>query len=483
MGTESTPWAAALRLAERVGRATARGVSALGFAAQILVQAAGWLLLGRFRGKPVRSGPVFAQMMEVGIAALPIMTLLSFTIGVMLAIQGIDALRPFGAEDQVVIGVALSITREFAPLIGGILMAGRSGSSLAARLGTMTIRQELDALDVMGIEPVRFMVVPALVAMILMLPALTLWSDLVGLLGAGLYVTGELGMTFGGGQRGLGARGCRRRRPGHDGRSGPRHRRDHRHRHGLRLPGDARMSAAQPSPAREAVIEVRDLESAYGERRILKGVSLDVLAGEILVIMGGSGSGKSTLLRHLVGLEHPLSGSVRVLGCELGACSAAERTALRQKIGVAFQGGALLSSLSVGENMRLPLHEHTDLDLRTMEIMTRLKLEVVHLAGFEDLMPAELSGGMIKRAALARAIVMDPRLLMTIVVVTHELDSAFHIADRITVLDAGELLITGSVEEVRSCDHPRVQDLLQRRFEIPDPDPEEYLARLTGRAS
>jgi phospholipid/cholesterol/gamma-HCH transport system ATP-binding protein len=272
------------------------------------------------------------------------------------------------------------------------------------------------------------------------------------------------------------------------------------------------MSSAARASADEAVIEVRGLESAYGERRILKGVDLDVRAGEILVIMGGSGSGKSTLLRHLVGLERPLAGSVRVLGCDLESCGPEERSLLRQKIGVAFQGGALLSSLSVGENMRLPLHEHTDLDLLTMEIMTRLKLEVVHLAGFEDLMPGELSGGMIKRAALARAIIMDPRLLfcdepsagldpvtssaidelilrlreameMTIVVVTHELDSAFRIADRITVLDGGELLITGSVEEVRGCDHPRVRDLLERRFEVPEPDPEEYLARLTGRSA
>lgn len=270
------------------------------------------------------------------------------------------------------------------------------------------------------------------------------------------------------------------------------------------------MSTPARAAAREAVIEVRDLEFAYGQRRILKRVSLDVLAGEIHVIMGGSGSGKSTLLRHLVGLERPLSGSVRVLGCDLGVCGAADRAALRQKIGVAFQGGALLSSLSVGENLRLPLYEHTDLDPHTMEIMTRLKLEVVDLAGFEDLMPSELSGGMTKRAALARAIMMDPRLLfcdepsagldpvtssaidelilrlrealdMTIVVVTHELDSAFHIADRITVLDGGEVLVTGTVERVRGCNHPRVQDLIQRRFEVPEPDPEEYLARLTGR--
>ena len=196
MGTDS-PSLRALGFAERVGRATARALESLGFAAWIFAQAGGWVLLGRTRGKPVRTGPVFAEMMEMGIRALPIMTLLSFTIGVMLAIQGIDALRPFGAEDQVVIGVALSITREFAPLIGGILMAGRSGSALAARLGTMTIRQELDALEVMGIDPLRFLVVPALLAMVLMLPALTLVSDLVGLAGAGLYVTGELGMPFG----------------------------------------------------------------------------------------------------------------------------------------------------------------------------------------------------------------------------------------------------------------------------------------------
>ncbi len=261
----------------------------------------------------------------------------------------------------------------------------------------------------------------------------------------------------------------------------------------------------------ESVIEVRDLVTHYGDRKILNGVSLDVYSGEIMVIMGGSGSGKSTLLRHLMGLEKATSGTIKLLGQELGELSQTELYKLCRKIGVAFQGGALFSSLTVGENIVLPLEEHTELDPHTMRIMARLKLEVVNLAGFEDLMPAELSGGMIKRAALARAIIMDPPLLfcdepsagldpvvssaldelilrlreamgMTIVVVTHELESAFTIADRITVLDQGDILTIGTVEEVKNCDNERIQNLLNRKFEEEEPDPEEYLARLTGQA-
>lgn len=259
----------------------------------------------------------------------------------------------------------------------------------------------------------------------------------------------------------------------------------------------------------EKVIEVRDLVAHYGERRILNGVSMDVYAGEIMVIIGGSGSGKSTLLRHVMALEHGTSGTVKILGRDPAALDAKEALDLRKKIGVAFQGGALFSSMTVGENIMLPLYEHTVLDRTTMEIMARLKLEVVGLAGFEDLMPAELSGGMVKRAAFARAIIMDPKILfcdepsagldpviaaalddlllrmreamgMTIVVVTHELESAFSIADRITVLDQGSILLTGTTEELRETKSERIQNLLQRRTEEEIVDPEEYLERLMG---
>jgi phospholipid/cholesterol/gamma-HCH transport system ATP-binding protein len=257
------------------------------------------------------------------------------------------------------------------------------------------------------------------------------------------------------------------------------------------------------------VIDVQNLVTHYGSRRILNNVNLQVNYGEIMVIMGGSGSGKSTLLRHLLGLRAPTSGVIRLLGQDINRLSAEAMQELRRNMGVAFQGGALLSSLSVGENVRLPLREHTQLDDNTIKIMSRMKLEVVNLSAFEDLMPAELSGGMLKRAALARAIVMDPKLLffdepsagldpvaaaeldelilrlrdamgMTIVVVTHELESAFKIADRITVLDQGAILMTGTVEEVKNSDNPRIQSLLHRQPRSDEIDIDAYLNRLTG---
>ncbi|SDH45260.1 ABC transporter ATP-binding protein [Roseospirillum parvum] len=271
----------------------------------------------------------------------------------------------------------------------------------------------------------------------------------------------------------------------------------------------AAQTAADPGPDNAPVIEVRGLVTHYGPRKILDGIDLEVQPGEILVIMGGSGSGKSTLLNHLLGLLVPTSGAIRVLGEDLNAIDGVARTLLRQRLGVAFQGGALFSSLSVLENIMLPLIEHTRLDRKTMEIMARLKLEVVNLAGFEHLMPAELSGGMIKRAALARAIVMDPRILfcdepsagldpvvataidqlildlraamgMSVVVVTHELESAFKIADRICVLDRGKVLAVDTVAAIRASDHPRIRNLLNRQGEDPDLDVDAYLERLTG---
>lgn len=197
MAAREGPDAAPLRAAEAVGRGAVRTLETVGFGATLVIDAAYWLLLGRRRGQVVRPQPVFAEMMEIGIRAIPIVTMLSITIGIMLAIQGIYQLSRFGAEDQVVIGVAFGMTREFAPLITGILVAGRSGSALAARLGTMTINQELDALQVMGVNPIRFLVVPSLLAMLVMLPALVIWADVLSLIGAGLYITADLGMTLG----------------------------------------------------------------------------------------------------------------------------------------------------------------------------------------------------------------------------------------------------------------------------------------------
>ena len=192
----ANPAAFVLDTGERMGRATVKGVEELGYGAAILGEAIYWLFMGRRRRQPVRAPAVFEQMMEIGIYAIPIVSILALTIGVMLAIQGIHTLKLFGAESRVTIGIALSVTREFAPLITGILVAGRSGSALAARLGTMNINQETDALTVMGINPIRFLVAPPLIAMFIMLPALTFWADLVALWSAGVYVSLDLGMSM-----------------------------------------------------------------------------------------------------------------------------------------------------------------------------------------------------------------------------------------------------------------------------------------------
>jgi len=186
-----------LQKIEAIGRVTTKWVDSLGFGMALLSQSAFWVCYGGRRKQPVHLAPIISQMMEVGILALPIISLVSITIGLMLAIQGIDALKDFGAEHQVTYGVALSVVREFAPLITGILIAGRSGSAFAARLSTMMINNEIDALRVMGINPVRFLVVPSLVAMMIMVPLLTLWADIVALLGAGLYITTALGISMG----------------------------------------------------------------------------------------------------------------------------------------------------------------------------------------------------------------------------------------------------------------------------------------------
>ena len=179
-----------------VGMRTVQTVRETGYLAALLVESFYWLLVGFRRRQPVRMAAIFKEAMSAGVNAVPIVGLASFATGMMLAIQGIHTLRTFGAEDQVVLGIALSVTREFAPLITGIFVAGRSGSAIAARIGTMTISQEIDALRVIGINPVRYLVSPILAAMLLTLPALTIMSDLLALLGGALYCAGELSLPL-----------------------------------------------------------------------------------------------------------------------------------------------------------------------------------------------------------------------------------------------------------------------------------------------
>jgi phospholipid/cholesterol/gamma-HCH transport system permease protein len=185
-----------LLLIEQLGRKFVGGIEEAGYLFALLVESLFWIFCGPFLKQPVRIPSAFSQMMQIGIAAIPIVFILSFAIGVMLAIQGIHTLKTFGAESQVVYGIAFSVTREFGPLITGILIAGRSGSALAARIGTMQVNQEIDALRVMGINPARYLIAPALLAMLIMVPALTFFSDLAAMLGGAVYSGIEMGMSF-----------------------------------------------------------------------------------------------------------------------------------------------------------------------------------------------------------------------------------------------------------------------------------------------
>src|SRR5713226_1200253 len=256
------------------------------------------------------------------------------------------------------------------------------------------------------------------------------------------------------------------------------------------------------------MISLRDLRVRYGEREILHGINFDVQPGETLVILGGSGSGKSTLLRTLVGLEKPSQGQIWIRGRDIAAISSSELDEIRKKIGMSFQGGALFGSMTVGENVALPLREHTKLEASTIEIIVRLKLDQVGLAGFENYLPSELSGGMKKRAAVARALAMDPEILffdepsagldpiiaagidelilelkkafrMTIIVVTHELASAFLIADRMVLIDKGNVVAIGTTPEMRASVHPRVRQFLDRIAEPAVSGELDYLQMLT----
>jgi phospholipid/cholesterol/gamma-HCH transport system ATP-binding protein len=256
------------------------------------------------------------------------------------------------------------------------------------------------------------------------------------------------------------------------------------------------------------IIAANGLRVRFGEREILHGLTFEVRQKETLVVIGGSGSGKSTLLRTLVGLDKPSSGQVHIKGTDITTAPTRVMDAIRKRIGLAFQGGALIGSLSVGENIALPLLEHTTLEASTIEVMVRIKLEQVGLSGFENYHPAQLSGGMKKRAAFARAMALDPEILffdepsagldpitaagiddlilslkkayaLSIVVVTHELASAFLIADRIILIDRGSIIAMGPAEEVKNSQHPRVRQFLDRVADSTQDDAVDHLRMFT----
>src|SRR5438552_8515662 len=246
------------------------------------------------------------------------------------------------------------------------------------------------------------------------------------------------------------------------------------------------------------VIEVSNLVRRFGDRVVINHISFTVQRGETLVIMGGSGCGKSTLLRHIIGSMKPTSGSVKVFGEEITTMNDREIARVRRRFGMLFQSGALLASLTVGENVALPLLQHTDLSPDEIEEIVERKLQMVGLSGFENLKPAEISGGMKKRVGLARALALDPELLfsdeptsgldpimtavideltvkltrgkgMTAVVVSHDMTSAFRIATRMIMLGHGGIVAQGTPDEIRGSSNPEVHQLIKGEPDGPIP--------------
>jgi len=256
------------------------------------------------------------------------------------------------------------------------------------------------------------------------------------------------------------------------------------------------MMPAAAVTTRDPMVSIRGVSAAYGERHVLDRIDLDIYRGETVALLGGSGSGKTTLLRQVLGLAKPDRGSITIDGVDVTACAPSELVAVRRRIGVAFQASALFNSLTVHENAALPLQELTSLAEPTIDLMVWLNLKAVGLGGAGRLYPRELSGGMRKRAAIARALALDPNLLvldepsagldpiiaaglddlilflkrtfgMTMLVVTHALDSAFRIADRLAMLHQGSLIAVGTPEDFKASEHPRVRQFLDGRPDHP----------------
>ena len=265
-----------------------------------------------------------------------------------------------------------------------------------------------------------------------------------------------------------------------------------------------------------AIIEVENLVKVFRGRTVTNDVSFKVYRGETMIIMGGSGCGKSTLLRQIIGAIRPTSGSIKIFGEEITTLDEKELDRVRRRFGMLFQSGALLQSMTVGENVALPIMEHSTVDPEIVDLIVKMKLELVGLTGFEDLKPAEISGGMKKRVALARALALDPEILfsdeptsgldpvmtavvdeltrdltrklgVTAVVVTHDMTSAFRIATRMIMLgsgpEQGRIIAEGTPEEIRNNPNPMLQQFIKGEADGPIPlrlSKGDYLKRLLG---
>ncbi len=431
------------RIGEITLRLLHRGYQILGFFGVISIALARLLIHpGR-----LRRTATLVQMERTGVDAMPITGLLSFLVGVVIAYQGADQLRKFGAEVYNVNLLGVGVLRELGVLMASIVIAGRSGSAFTAEIGTMEVNEEIDALRTLGLDPIEVLVLPRLLGLVLTLPLLVFFVDFMGLLGGAIMCWAALERHAGdvpapapvgshpAGRCGSGSsrhrslprssrssavmkgfnvtRRRRERRPSDDAVGGRGDLPGDRRRRGVfdRFLAAGDLSVADDMwPIRSSACTGWSTGSGRADDPCHDGVDLEVEHGEVIGIVGGSGTGKSVLLRTIVGLNHPAEGSIEVLGHDMLHADEGERRAIEQRWGVLFQDGALFSSLTVAQNIEVPIKEHCRMPTRLMDEIAACKVGLVRLPeSAADKFPSQLSGGMRKRGpACARALALDP---------------------------------------------------------------------------
>ena len=471
------------------------------------------------RPRALRPSSLVRHVYETGITAIPIVSLIAFLISVIVAYLGAQQLSRFGADIFVVDLVTISVLREMGVLLTAIIVAGRSGSAFAAEIGVMQLNEETDALRALGINPIEILVVPRILALAIALPLLTIIADAMGLAGGGLLSLLNLHIplpqfthrlrealaptTFWAGSRqgadlrhsdrhsgGLSRHASARVSPrvgatDHGGR-GAVHFHGHSRRRAVRHLVRANRFLMQ-QPTEPPIIRVRGLVNRFGAQVVHDGLDMEVRSNEIFGVVGGSGAGKSVLLRTILGLRSPDGGSVELYGQDMQHLSRAERSRLVRSYGVTFQNGALISSLTVAQNIQLPLREYFSMIEDTLDGLAELNLALVGLPpDAAGKYPSQLSGGMVKRAALARALSLEPKLLfldeptsgldpisaaafdelllylhsqlrLTVVMITHDLDTLFRTCSRVGVI-VDRHMITDTLEGMLRNPHPWIHD-------------------------
>ena len=503
-----------MRTLDRVGRATSDFFEYAGGLAVLSGESLGFLL--RLR---IRLNETIAQCALLGVQSLVIVLLTSLFTGMVISLESAQQAVAYGFTTFVGGAVAYASVRELGPMLTAVVVAGRVGAAIAAELGSMVVTEQIEALRSMGLEPARFLVVPRLLALLVMLPLLTVFADIVSVVGRHVdrarvraysirrvYDVGAPGDRL---QRHFAGLAQDARFCGHHRYCGRVSRTvDDRRRGGRRESDDVfgrvvdhfdfcgQLRAIVSALRHDVTVQPRNLVArmdgvslSFGNRIVLKNCSLEVVEGAITCIVGLSGAGKSTVLRLLDGLIRPGSGQVRVLGNDLTSMTEEQINTVRHKISLSFQFAALLDSLTVGENVALPLRERTKLSNAEIERTAMEALLSVGLAHAYNDLPAELSGGMLKRAGFARAIVTRPELILydepttgldpivtklitetilrlrqkfggTAVVISHDLPSIFAMADYIGMLFEGAIIAFDTAERIRNSENPIVQQFL-----------------------